>query len=396
MKSKRKQSLTIISVLLVLIFSLCSCKKDERPLSEPLSFHQRVVIDTSKEMLTNSPLYSEEAAEEAHLRLENSLENNTFDINKDLYLIFRYRSVSIVPHLQQLIKDYPQNELLPLWFLNTITQIGDKNLLQYVIPFTVSPNDMVREYAFNAFGFLGSCKDTTLLNSALAKETNGYICKTIEWAKKTITDGTCKNIISYLPQYYESSPKKIRFIYNRNIESSPDFRYTKQFHQRVSYPKTSRMIFPTQQFYFTLKYAPTSGFFGSGKGNSYHVGYDGAWAFEGLPVHSISKGVVRSVSHSLSWGNLITVESVKGRDTITVIYGHLSRYICVKPGDIISVGDKIGQIGNSVSYENGGYWSHLHLGIVKGSYRKVQIVGYDSDLSKYEDPFQYIKEKSSK
>ena len=60
-------------------------------------------------------------------------------------------------------------------------------------------------------------------------------------------------------------------------------------------------------------------------------------------------------------------------------------------GDTIYRGDRIGQIGNSVTQDNGGYWAHLHLGIEKSSYFKADIAGYASDTTAYENPLIYIK-----
>jgi murein DD-endopeptidase MepM/ murein hydrolase activator NlpD len=63
----------------------------------------------------------------------------------------------------------------------------------------------------------------------------------------------------------------------------------------------------------------------------------------------------------------------------------------VNVGDLVKTGDKIGQIGNSVSYENGGYWAHLHLGIEKNSFNDAGISGYDRDTLNYENPIAFIK-----
>ncbi len=60
-------------------------------------------------------------------------------------------------------------------------------------------------------------------------------------------------------------------------------------------------------------------------------------------------------------------------------------------GDTVKTGDRIGQIGNSVSYENGGYWAHLHLGIEKKSFDNAAISGYDRDTLDYENPISFIK-----
>jgi murein DD-endopeptidase MepM/ murein hydrolase activator NlpD len=88
---------------------------------------------------------------------------------------------------------------------------------------------------------------------------------------------------------------------------------------------------------------------------------------------------------------VIVVETcLPNSDTLTILYGHLSRFVAVSVGEKVHLGQRIGQIGNSVSYENGGYWAHLHLGIVKGSYDANKISGYDSDTINYENPSAII------
>jgi septal ring factor EnvC (AmiA/AmiB activator) len=82
-------------------------------------------------------------------------------------------------------------------------------------------------------------------------------------------------------------------------------------------------------------------------------------ALEGVPVHALADGIVKQVSHNCSWGSMAVIETISpAGDTLCAIYGHLSRFINVNTGDVVKMGDKIGQIGNSVSYENGGYWAH--------------------------------------
>jgi murein DD-endopeptidase MepM/ murein hydrolase activator NlpD len=196
-----------------------------------------------------------------------------------------------------------------------------------------------------------------------------------------------------LPRYYEDAPKKIRFFYNQKVATSDTFRFCETLeNDSIPCRPTPRLIFPTQQFTDKIKYAPNAGSFANKHGWRYHVGVDNAWFFEGLPVHSISNGIVKQVSHDLSWGNLIAIETcLPDSDTITVIYGHLSRFIPVRIGDEVRLGQRIGQIGNSVSYENGGYWAHLHLGIAKGPYGLIKIGGYSCDTTEYENPLRLIR-----
>jgi murein DD-endopeptidase MepM/ murein hydrolase activator NlpD len=57
------------------------------------------------------------------------------------------------------------------------------------------------------------------------------------------------------------------------------------------------------------------------------------------------------------------------------LYAHLSPFVHVKPGDRARKGQKIGSIGRSHTWENGGYRAHLHFGIHAGRYVPRYEVG---------------------
>ncbi len=111
-------------------------------------------------------------------------------------------------------------------------------------------------------------------------------------------------------------------------------------------------------------------------GNSFHVGDDVAWQADHRTVVTIADGCVRRVSHVQSWGYIVIVEHrLPGGTFVCSLYAHLAPSICVKPGDIVKRGRKIGSVGRSHTWENGGYWSHLHFGIHSGPYLSSHPVG---------------------
>jgi hypothetical protein len=57
-------------------------------------------------------------------------------------------------------------------------------------------------------------------------------------------------------------------------------------------------------------------------------------------------------------------------------------------------GYKIGEIGPSFSLENGGYRSHLHLGIEKASIENAIIACYNDPISHWYNPMEFITEKN--
>lgn len=95
------------------------------------------------------------------------------------------------------------------------------------------------------------------------------------------------------------------------------------------------------------------------------------------------------------WGGRIIWKMDSG---IYAIYGHLKVNIKLKPGQKCEKGDVVGVIGNS--RENGGWYPHLHVQIMKSEFIKKysdlrEIDGYlqrDSKLLKYLiDPNKFIR-----
>lgn len=100
------------------------------------------------------------------------------------------------------------------------------------------------------------------------------------------------------------------------------------------------------------------------------------------------------VMHDLSWGVLVAVEHrVDDGAPITAYYGHLGREVDVEPGQRVRMGDKIGEIGPSLSQENGGYFAHVHLGIEKAEFEAANILGYDDEVERYHDPVRFVQRR---
>ena len=135
--------------------------------------------------------------------------------------------------------------------------------------------------------------------------------------------------------------------------------------------------------------------------NSAHVGDDVAWLKDQRTVVAIGDGVVRRIRCSYTWGHLLVVEHqlADGRWCCS-LYAHLSPAICVRPGDVVRKGQKLGSVGRSHTWENGGYWAHLHFGIHEGGYDGGGwICGYIGRESwkagdhGWADPQKFIRER---
>lgn len=125
-----------------------------------------------------------------------------------------------------------------------------------------------------------------------------------------------------------------------------------------------------------------------------HVGEDSGWLFDGMPVHSIMDGRVVLIQHEESWGCLVCIENIlPDSQVVCTYYGHLSSNLDVTVGKLQQAGDKIGEIGPAFSLENGGYRSHLHLGIEKDSIGNAVIAGYDERIDRWYNPVDLFLRK---
>jgi murein DD-endopeptidase MepM/ murein hydrolase activator NlpD len=103
---------------------------------------------------------------------------------------------------------------------------------------------------------------------------------------------------------------------------------------------------------------------------SVHCGDDVAWYRDDGTVVSVADGIVRVVSHAYSWGFIVVVEHrlPKKEGAYCSLYGHLAPSVTVAAGQVVRKGQRIGAVGRSHTWENGGYPAHLHFGIHRGPY----------------------------
>ena len=114
-----------------------------------------------------------------------------------------------------------------------------------------------------------------------------------------------------------------------------------------------------------------------------HVGDDVAWRLDHETVVAIGDGIVRSVDLGRkSWGGLVVVEHLDASGArFCSLYGHLGPLVCVRPGQVVRQGQKLGAVGTSYSHANGGYLAHLHFGIHRGALLLPDTVGAIVPLS---------------
>ncbi|MGD0092041.1 MAG: peptidoglycan DD-metalloendopeptidase family protein [Planctomycetota bacterium] len=112
-----------------------------------------------------------------------------------------------------------------------------------------------------------------------------------------------------------------------------------------------------------------------------HAADDVGWYRDHRTVVASANGLVRQVRCAPSWGCLVIIEHLlPDGKFFCSLYAHLSAFICVLPGQVVKKGQKIGSIGRSLTWENGGYLAHLHFGIHKGPYWQAFEVGAPLDV----------------
>ncbi len=108
-----------------------------------------------------------------------------------------------------------------------------------------------------------------------------------------------------------------------------------------------------------------------------HVGDDVSWGKSHATVVAIGDGVVRYVGIGVvTWGGIVIVEHA-GADGVRFcsLYAHLGPLVCVRPGQVVTQGQKLGAIGRSFTWSGGGYRAHLHFGIHTGPFSGGLRVG---------------------
>lgn len=155
--------------------------------------------------------------------------------------------------------------------------------------------------------------------------------------------------------------------------------------------------FTANHFDYPVGKPNANGYFNAQKfGKNNHLGDDwnglgGGDSDLGDPVYAIASGYVTfAKDHNPSWGNVIRIVHFLPDSTqIESLYAHCNEMF-VKENQWVSVGEKIGTIGNA----NGQYKAHLHLEM------RDQIgmpigVGYDSETEGYLDPTAFIESHRS-
>lgn len=251
-----------------------------------------------------------------------------------------------------------------------------------------------RDLAGEFFSWVGKKSDLDALQRAVVKENDPYAKASLEAAVRIITDREAlwakdSEMASSFSILRNEQAIEPTLIYGaKDPENKEDLRDRlfrlqtvlaapcgnlrdgrSQLSDNIS-PTATQFIPPVRDFLDPKRksFGLEMNMKGSGPfTGSVHIGDDVSWRKELRSVVSIGPGVVRSVEHAFSWGFIVIVDhTLSPERKVCSLYAHLSPLLHVKPGDVVTMGQKIGSIGRSHSVENGGYVAHLHFGIHEG------------------------------
>lgn len=315
-----------------------------------------------------------------------------------LDILFRYRDPALLPLYFRIL--HSQN-VHPYFKLSSIYVIGEtgklENFNDLYSCWNSENNDLIREYLANAFGKLSDSSNIPVLKGLLSSEKNAYVHKTLE-AAISRAKGCRRTKFAYLPLIDTNIFPKIKTYPSEKTNYEYNLTARKKIDTTISHyiPIAHSVNFPHMQYkkcYSTYEKVKQP-FASFGLPGVCHVGEDSGWLFDGMPIHSIMDGRVVLIQHEESWGCLVCIESMlPDSQIVCTYYGHLSSNLDVTVGKLLQAGDKIGEIGPSFTLENGGYRSHLHLGIEKASISNALIAGYDERIAHWYNPVEFITKK---
>lgn len=242
--------------------------------------------------------------------------------------------------------------------------------LQILKPYLKSTNLYLKDMALSFYTENGKKKDIPVLNRVLKNENNIYIKSSLEYLKNKWDKSWTLLFPDFHYYWDKSNLKKVRYYKSGDSIENYKQKYSQFYFKNENIPVADSFVPPIIGYLDEFIFKGRRISFGVG-GHKKHAGDDCGWFREGASVYAIGAGVIRLIHHSPDWGFLMVIEhkTIKGH-YLCSIYGHLSKKIYKRAGDIVKKGEKIGTIGLSYSIENGGYGAHLHFGICKGRWLK--------------------------
>lgn len=261
------------------------------------------------------------------------------------------------------------------------------NELRRTIPKWLKSTDpLVREHAAEYCRWHGGSSELAPIRYALSTEADRYTRASLQAALAAISKRPDKRrfppaprmepVFKYGVSSTENTTQSVERI--RLLRSYAGYPHPAH---AAPVPKAVTLLAPTRDFWessdrsFGFSIPSGDGPFAA----STHVGDDVSWWEDFATVVATAPGVVRYMRvAATSWGGIVVLEHTRpDGSSFCSLYSHLGPLICVREGDTVLQGQKLGSLGRSHTLENGGYGCHLHFGLHEGPYHSGHwISGY--------------------
>ena len=113
-----------------------------------------------------------------------------------------------------------------------------------------------------------------------------------------------------------------------------------------------------------------------------------------VPVRAITNGKIILSKYASGYGGVIVIRHEINNQSLVALYGHLNPEKMLPEGTNVTLGQKIGILGDGYTHETDGARKHLHFSIMPYNPEdKLDIRGYvntKEDLSKWIDPLIFF------
>ncbi len=312
----------------------------------------------------------------------------------------RYESAELTPATLALLGSFEKNVRRAAAAALTFQGPGSAEVRGKALKLLAHSDPAVRDLAAEYFTWHGGKKDLEALRAAAADEKDVWALASIRGAVRVIErrgdapESAPADAEDFEPVWkYQgrAAPEEFRLKREARLNGLarvlgiPQGTAMTDFEKAAATAPAAELVPPVRDFFDPVResYGKHVGANNPAFANSVHVGDDMAWHCDGQAVVAVGDGVVRRAGCIGTWGYLVIVEhSAPDGSKFCSLYAHLGPFLQVKPGDTVGRGQKIGSVGRSLTWENGGYWAHLHFGIHRGQFLHEYPVGS-------EVPFNY-------
>ncbi|MHC4915200.1 MAG: peptidoglycan DD-metalloendopeptidase family protein [Planctomycetota bacterium] len=311
----------------------------------------------------------------------------------------RYETAGLTPATLSLLSSFEKKVRRSAAAALTFQGPGSAEVRAKVLELLAGADPAVRDLAAEYFTWHGGKKDLDALRAAAAKEKDVWALASMRGALKVIgrrgdaPESRRSEGEDFEPVWHyqgRAAPEEFREGREERLDGQaralgiPQGTAMTDFENEAATAAAKELVPPVRDFFDPVRdsYGKRIGAKNPAFANSAHVGDDVAWHCDGQAVVAVGDGIVRRAGCTGTWGYQVIVEHVAPDGSkFCSLYAHLGPFVQVKPGDTVGRGQKIGAVGRSRTWENGGYWAHLHFGVHRGPFLHEYPVGSEVPFS---------------